>query len=70
MPSTSKMVPVPSRAIIPERDLNATPILEVSHLSVHFGGLNAVEDFSISSGGRKSRSDRTKCAGKTTFLIY
>lgn len=56
MPSTSKMVPVPSRAIIPERDLNATPILEVSHLSVHFGGLNAVEDFSIIVG-------RTEIAG-------
>ena len=56
MPSTSKMVPVPSRAIIPERDLNATPILEVSHLSVHFGGLNAGEDFSIIVG-------RTEIAG-------
>lgn len=56
MPSTSKMVPVPSQAIIPERDLATTPILEVSHLGINFGGLNAVENFSIIVG-------RTEIAG-------
>ena len=56
MHSTSKMVPVPSRAIIPERDLDVTPILEVSHLGINFGGLNAVEDFNIIVG-------RTEIAG-------
>jgi len=50
------MVPVPSRAIIPERDLGVTPILEVSHLGINFGGLNAVEDFNIIVG-------RTEIAG-------
>ncbi len=56
MHSTSKMVPVPSREIIPERDLDVTPILEVSHLGINFGGLNAVEDFNIIVG-------RTEIAG-------
>ncbi|MDD2580257.1 MAG: ABC transporter ATP-binding protein [Eubacteriales bacterium] len=50
------MVPVPSQAIIPERDLASTPILEVSHLGINFGGLNAVENFSIIVG-------RTEIAG-------
>ncbi len=54
--SSSKMVPFPSRAIIPERDLGKRPILEVSHLSINFGGLDAVEDFNIVVG-------RTEIAG-------
>ncbi|MCK9252355.1 MAG: ABC transporter ATP-binding protein [Clostridiaceae bacterium] len=56
MNNPAKMVPVPSRAIIPERDLGVTPILEVSHLGINFGGLNAVEDFNIIVG-------RTEIAG-------
>ncbi|NLO37658.1 MAG: ABC transporter ATP-binding protein [Clostridiaceae bacterium] len=56
MNNLAKMVPVPSRAIIPERDLGSTPILEVSHLGISFGGLNAVEDFNIIVG-------RTEIAG-------
>jgi branched-chain amino acid transport system ATP-binding protein len=46
----SKMVPVPSAGIIPERDLNSSPILEVSHLGITFGGLVAVEDFNLVIG--------------------
>ena len=52
----SKMVPVPSHAIIPERDVNTAPILEVSHLGISFGGLTAVDDFNIIIG-------RTEIAG-------
>lgn len=52
----SKMVPVPSHAIIPERDANTAPILEVSHLGIAFGGLTAVDDFNIIIG-------RTEIAG-------
>ncbi|MDD4683479.1 MAG: ABC transporter ATP-binding protein [Eubacteriales bacterium] len=44
------MVPVPSRGIIPERDVNSSPILEVSHLGITFGGLVAVDDFNIVIG--------------------
>ena len=51
-----KMVPVPSRSIIPERDSNKSPILECSHLGIDFGGLRAVDDFNIALG-------RTEIAG-------
>jgi branched-chain amino acid transport system ATP-binding protein len=50
------MVPVPSHAIIPERDINSPPILEISHLGITFGGLVAVEDFNMIIG-------RTEIAG-------
>lgn len=30
----TKMVPVPSRSIIPERDVNHSPVLEASHLGI------------------------------------
>ena len=39
-----KMVPVPSHSIIPERDIDKSPILECSHLGIDFGGLKAVDD--------------------------
>ncbi len=52
----ARMVPYPSQAIIPERDLNKTPILECSHLGIDFGGLRAVDDFNLTIG-------RTEIAG-------
>ncbi|MBQ8934858.1 MAG: ABC transporter ATP-binding protein [Oscillospiraceae bacterium] len=52
----SKMVPVPSNSIIPERDLNKIPVLETRHLGIDFGGLTAVEDFDLTIG-------RTEIAG-------
>lgn len=52
----NKMVPVPSRAIIPERDVDSPPILEVNQLGITFGGLVAVENFNIIIG-------RTEIAG-------
>ncbi len=51
-----KMVPVPSRSIIPERDIDKSPILECSHLGIDFGGLRAVDDFNLTIG-------RTEIAG-------
>ena len=51
-----KLVPVPSPNIIPERDIDKTPILEVSHLGIDFGGLTAVDDFNMAIG-------RTEIAG-------
>lgn len=51
-----KMVPVPSHSIIPERDLSSKTILEVHRLGIDFGGLHAVEDFSI-------MLDRTEISG-------
>ena len=41
----SRLVPYPSGALVPERDVNKTPILEVRHLGIDFGGLTAVDDF-------------------------
>lgn len=52
----TKMVPLPSTDIIPERDLGKNPILEARHLGIDFGGLTAVEDFNIAVG-------RTEIAG-------
>ena len=51
-----KMVPVPSQSIIPERDIDKSPILECSHLGIDFGGLRAVDDFNLTIG-------RTEIAG-------
>ena len=51
-----KMVPVPSVSIIPERDVDKTPILECSHLGIDFGGLTPVNEFNITVG-------RTEIAG-------
>lgn len=52
----NQMVPVPSNSIVPERDLGKTPILETHHLGIDFGGLTAVDDFSLTVG-------RTEIAG-------
>ena len=46
----TKMVPVPSQSIIPERDLGKMPVLECKHLGIDFGGLTAVEDFNLTIG--------------------
>ena len=50
------MVPFPSRAVVPERDLDKAPVLECSHLGIEFGGLMAVNDFNLIIG-------RTEIAG-------
>uniref|UniRef100_UPI002804FE4E ABC transporter ATP-binding protein n=1 Tax=uncultured Enorma sp. TaxID=1714346 RepID=UPI002804FE4E len=47
---TTKMVPVPSVSIMPERDLGKAPALECLHLGIDFGGLKAVDDFNITVG--------------------
>ena len=52
----SPLVPLPTNSYVPERDLGKHPILEVSHLGIDFGGLRAVDDFSITIG-------RTEIAG-------
>ena len=47
---------VVSETILQERDKDKTPILEVKNLGIDFGGLTAVDDFSIAIG-------RTEIAG-------
>lgn len=51
-----KLVPLPSRGMVPERDLDKLPILDVHHLGIDFGGLHAVDDFTLVIG-------RTEIAG-------
>lgn len=46
----SKMVPIPSEGIIPERDINDIPVLEARHLGIDFGGLTAVDEFNLTVG--------------------
>ena len=48
--ANTKMVPVPSYAIVPERDINEQPVLVASHLGIEFGGLKAVDDFNLIIG--------------------
>ena len=52
----TKLVPVPNPNIIPERDVDKTPILEARHLGIDFGGLTAVNEFNMAIG-------RTEIAG-------
>ena len=49
----TKLVPVPSTNIIPERDINKSPILEARHLGIDFGGLTSVEDFNMAIGPQR-----------------
>ena len=42
-----KLVEVPSQSLIPERDAGKPPVLDVRNLGIDFGGLTAVDDFTI-----------------------
>lgn len=48
--------PYPDTTILPERDKDMTPVLEVKNLGIDFGGLTAVDNFSLAIG-------RTEIAG-------
>ena len=48
--SDTKMVPMPTYSIVPERDVNEIPVLETRHLGIEFGGLKAVDDFNLTIG--------------------
>ena len=52
----AKLVPVPSRALVPERDAGRAPILECVNLGLTIGGLKIVENFDLTIG-------RTEIAG-------
>ena len=55
-PVNSNMVPLDGLGIIPERDAGKPPSLDIRHLCVDFGGLRAVDDFTLLIG-------RTEIAG-------
>ena len=48
--SDVKMVPLPSNAIVPERDVDKPPVLSVHQLGIDFGGLTAVDNFNFIMG--------------------
>ena len=52
----SKLVTIPSKSMIPERDIDKSPIQECINLGIQFGGLKAVDDFNLTIG-------RTEIAG-------
>ena len=56
MSTKSKLVSIPYKSMIPERDLDKSPILECINLGINFGGLKAVDDFNLTIG-------RTEIAG-------
>ena len=67
--TTPKMVPVPSKNIVPERDVDKPPVLECINLGITFGGLKAVEDFNLGIGQTEIAGlIGTNGAGKTTIF--
>ena len=56
MAEMSNMVPMPSHSILPQRDVDKTPSLEARLLGIDFGGLTAVDNFTLTIG-------RTEIAG-------
>ena len=67
--TTPKMVPVPSKNIVPERDVDKPPVLECINLGITFGGLKAVEDFNLGIGQTEIAGlSGPNGAGKTTIF--
>ncbi len=67
--SETRMVPVPSHSIVPERDVDKRPVLETRHLGIEFGGLKAVEDFNLTIGSTEIAGlIGPNGAGKTTVF--
>ena len=56
MKTKAKLVKRQSSVLLPERDIDKSPVLECVGLGVTFGGLKAVEDFDLTIG-------RTEIAG-------
>ncbi len=65
----SKLVPMHSPNMLPDRDIDKSPILECVNLGINFGGLAAVEDFNIAVGRTEiSALIGPNGAGKTTVF--
>ncbi len=65
----TKLVPMTTNNLLPERDLGRRPILETRHLGIDFGGLAAVSDFDIALGRTEiSGLIGPNGAGKTTVF--
>ena len=69
MSSKTKMVPLPTDTIIPERDLHRQPVLDVRNLGIAFGGLTAVDKFTLTIGATEIAGlIGPNGAGKTTIF--
>lgn len=67
--TSSRLVPYPSGAFVPERDVEVMPVLEARHLGIDFGGLTAVDDFSLTIGATEIAGlIGPNGAGKTTVF--
>ena len=65
----SRLIPVPSPNMLPDRDIDKSPILECINVGINFGGLAAVEDFNIAIGRTEiSGLIGPNGAGKTTVF--
>ena len=66
---STKMVPIPSDVIIPERDLGKKPVLDIRNLGIDFGGLTAVDEFTLTIGKTEIAGlIGPNGAGKTTIF--
>ena len=64
-----KMVPMPTDVIIPERDLGKLPVLDIRNLGIDFGGLTAVDNFTLTIGATEIAGlIGPNGAGKTTIF--
>ena len=69
MSKKTKLVPMPSPGMIPERDVGKRPALECVNLGITFGGLKAVEDFNVVIGSSEIAGlIGPNGAGKTTVF--
>ena len=67
--NTTKMVPLPTDVIIPERDLGKQPVLDIRNLGIDFGGLTAVDGFTLTIGKTEIAGlIGPNGAGKTTIF--
>ena len=63
------MVPLPTDTIIPDRDLHRQPVLDVRNLGIDFGGLTAVDKFTLTIGATEIAGlIGPNGAGKTTIF--
>ena len=67
--SRAKLVPLPTEVMIPERDLGKKPVLDIRNLGIDFGGLTAVDSFTIAIGPTEIAGlIGPNGAGKTTIF--
>ena len=69
----TRLVPYPSKNFVPERDVDKPPVLETIRVGIDFGGLTAVDEFSLAIGQTEIAGlIGPNGAGKTTVfnLLY